>query len=196
MNLNNIRLSAKLWLATGFIVVGLCVVTGYTAARSAADRAAGAAALDALNTKITLTTRWAALTQTNAARSQAVLLSSDPAVEAGLKDAVAATWAQIDDLQKSIDASQLTPADRAQIEKIASNRKTVLESRAAVMKLRSEGKPEEVAAAINNQYLPAMELYQKSQREFVALQVEAGESSRLFYVQRAKELVTLGVIGM
>ncbi|MEO8121433.1 MAG: methyl-accepting chemotaxis protein, partial [Rhodoferax sp.] len=113
MNLNNIRLAAKLWLATGLIVLGLCIVVGYTALRSAQDRTDSTAVLDALSNKAKLANRWAALTETNAARSQAVLLSSDPAVEIGLKDAIAGTSAQIGEIQKLIGASNLTETDRA-----------------------------------------------------------------------------------
>ncbi len=76
MNLKSIRLTAKLWLATGLIVLGLCAVIGFAAVRSADDRAASTAALDAMSAKAKLTVRWAALTETNAARFQAVLLSS------------------------------------------------------------------------------------------------------------------------
>ena len=226
MTLNNIRLSAKLWLATGLIVLSLGLVTGFTAMRSGADQIAANAALKGFNTKIRLTQQWAALTATNAARSQAVLLSSDPGVEAGLKGAIAATWAQIDDIQKLIDATQLTSADRAQIEKIAINRKTVLDARSAVMQLREKARLEAAAAPvsltpdtaalakqpaeaapvstlvdavanlINTQYLPAMEIYQESQRDFVAMQEEAYEASQRAYAKRIRELMTIGAIAM
>ena len=120
MNLNNIRLAAKLWLATGLMIFALCALVAFAATRSGGDRAESAAVLDGLTTKIKLTNRWAGLTETNAARSQAILLSSDVAVEAGLKESISATSAQIGDIQKSIEGTQLTPADREQMEKIAS----------------------------------------------------------------------------
>ncbi|MDO9198572.1 MCP four helix bundle domain-containing protein, partial [Rhodoferax sp.] len=184
MNFNNIRLAAKLWLATGLIVLGLCAVIAFAAIRSAGDRTASATVLEGFTNKIKLTNRWAALTETNAARSQAVLLSGDPAVEVGLKAAIAATSAQIGDIQKAIEATELTAADRAQMVTIANNRKAVLASRAAAMKLRADGKPDEMTATINSQYMPAMEAYQKSQRDFVAMQEGAYEASRLFFAQR------------
>ncbi|WP_114970759.1 methyl-accepting chemotaxis protein [Rhodoferax ferrireducens] len=191
MNLNNIRLAAKLWLATGLIVLGLCIVVGYTALRSAQDRTDSTAVLDALSNKAKLANRWAALTETNAARSQAVLLSSDPAVEIGLKDAIAATSAQIGDIQKSIEASGLTVADRSQMETIAANRKLVLDTRATAMKQRADGMPTEVTITFDTQYKPAMAAYQKSQLEFVAMQDKAFDASRLSYAQRAKDLSTM-----
>ncbi len=79
MNLQNLRLASKLWLSTLLIVLGMALVVGFTAVRSASDRAESTVALDKLNERVKQSIRWAGLTQTNAARSQAVLLSSDPA---------------------------------------------------------------------------------------------------------------------
>ena len=196
MNLNNIRLAAKLWVATGLLVLSLCIVTGTTAALSAAARVDSAALLDALNAKIRLTQQWASLTDTNAARSQAILLSSDAAVEAGLKEAIAATSAKIGEIQKAIEATQLTPADRAQMEKIASNRKAVLQTRAAAMALRADAKPDEVLVTIKSQYQPAMDTYQASQREFVAMQEQAYDATRQVFAQKAATLALVAASAM
>ncbi len=189
MNLQNLRLASKLWLSTLLIVLGMALVVGFTAVRSASDRSESAAALDKLNARVKQSIRWAGLTQTNAARSQAVLLSSDPAVELGLKDAIANTSAEIGKIQKAIEAEDLTSADRSQLETIATARKKVLETRAQAMKLRADGIPEEVINTINTLYLPAMEAYQKSQRDFVAMQEQSYETTRANYAQRAKELI-------
>jgi len=191
MNLQNLRLASKLWLSTLLIVLGIVLVVGFTAMRSASDRSASTAALDKLNERVKQSIRWAGLTQTNAARSQAVLLSSDPVVELGLKDAIAGTSAEIGKIQKAIEAEDLTAADRNQLETIANNRKKVLETRAQAMKLRADGIPEEVTTTVNTLYLPAMEAYQKSQRDFVAMQEQSYEATRANFAQRAKELIMI-----
>ena len=191
MNLQNLRLASKLWLSTLLIVLGIVLVVGFTAVRSASDRSASTAALDKLSERVKQSIRWAGLTQTNAARSQAVLLSSDPVVELGLKDAIAGTSAEIGKIQKAIEAEDLTAADRNQLETIANNRKKVLETRAQAMKLRADGIPEEVTTTVNTLYLPAMEAYQKSQRDFVAMQEQSYEATRANFAQRAKELIMI-----
>ncbi|NDP40400.1 MAG: HAMP domain-containing protein [Rhodoferax sp.] len=196
MNLNNIRLAAKLWLATGLIVLGMCAVIAFAATRTAGDRIASAAVLEGIGTKVKLANRWVALTEANAARSLAVLLSSDQAVELGLKDAIAATSAQIGEIQKSIEASQLTPADRAQLETIAKSRKLVLETRAIAMKQRTDGLATEVTETVNTKYQPAMQAYQKSQHDFVTMQEQAHDAARVFYAQRSKEVVTISAISV
>ena len=77
MNLQNLRLASKLWLSSTMIVLGILLVVSYTAVRSANDRAESTVTLDKLNNRVKLALQWASLTQTNAARSQAVLLSAD-----------------------------------------------------------------------------------------------------------------------
>jgi len=191
MNLQNLRLASKLWLSSTLIVLGILLVVSYTAVRSANDRAESTVTLDKLNNRVKLALQWAGLTQTNAARSQAVLLSADPAVEAGLKAAIADTSAQIGTIQKSIESEDLTGADRNQLETIAGHRKRVLETRAVAMKQRADGLPAELATTVTTLYQPAMEAYQKSQRDFVTLQEQAFEATRASYVQRSKELVVV-----
>ncbi|MBK9443484.1 MAG: HAMP domain-containing protein [Comamonadaceae bacterium] len=191
MNLQNMRLASKLWMSCILIVLGILMVVGYTAFRSGNDRAESAAALDKLNHRVKLAMQWTGLTQANAVRAQAVLLSSDPAVELGVKDAIAETSAQIGKIQQAIEADDLTAADKNQLETIAGHRKRVLETRAIAMKQRADGMPTEVVTTVSTLYQPAMDAYQKSQRDFVVIQEQAYEAMRGVYTQRAKDLILL-----
>ncbi|MFZ4623460.1 MAG: methyl-accepting chemotaxis protein [Rhodoferax sp.] len=191
MNLQNLRLASKMWLAIILIVMGIMSVVAYTAVRSTSDRADSTVALDKLNKRVKLAIQWAGLTQANAARSQAVLLSSDPAVELGLKGVIADTSAQIGKIQQMIESDDLTATDRSQLETIAANRKRVLETRAIAMTQRADGKSAEVGNTIATLYQPAMDAYQKSQADFVALQEQAYEAMRDSYAKRAGELVAI-----
>ncbi|MBK1684415.1 methyl-accepting chemotaxis protein, partial [Rhodoferax fermentans] len=121
MNLQNLRLTTKLWLSVLLIVLALVTVVGYTAYRTAENRAESAQALHKLNARVNASLGWAGLTQTNAARTQAIMLSSDPVLEAGLKEAMADTTAQISKIQKTIEDDELTDDDRQQMKVIAAN---------------------------------------------------------------------------
>lgn len=54
MNLQNLRLASRLWLSTLLIVLGIAVVVGYTAMRSASDRVESTVVLDRLNQRVKL----------------------------------------------------------------------------------------------------------------------------------------------
>ena len=189
MSLQNLRLASKLWLSSTLIVLGILLVVGMTAMRSASDRTESAVILDKLNHRVRLAIQSAGLTQTNAARSQAVLLSTDPAVEAGLQAAIADTSAQIGTIQQSIESGDLTVAERSQLETIAGHRKRMLETRAMAMKQRADGLTAELATTVTTLYQPAMDAYQQSQRDFVTLQEQSFDATRAAYAQRSKELV-------
>lgn len=219
MSVKNVRLSAKLWISTGLIVLGLCSVTGYVASQSASDRLASAAALNAISSKIKLSTQWAALAELNEARMHAILLSADPAVASGMKDAISSTSTQVDEIRKQIESLSLTPGEKAQLVKISESNKALEASRAAVMALWAkvqesaaviapdakdltvvvvpdEAPLKEVTSAITGKHVPAMKSYSQSLRDLAVLQEQDFEASRLSYAKRAKELINMGVIGM
>jgi len=81
-----IRIAQKLWLAVIFIVVMLAGVVGFSAYRSAKVQAEADVVSREMQTRVSTAIRWAGLTETNAARTQAMIVSSDPAVEAEFKD--------------------------------------------------------------------------------------------------------------
>ncbi|WP_180132608.1 methyl-accepting chemotaxis protein, partial [Rhodoferax sp. BLA1] len=191
MNLQNLRLTSKLWLSVLLIVLALVAVVGYTGYRTAEDRAQSEQALGQLNKRVKAALQWASLSQVNAARTQALMLSADPALEAGLKPAMTDTSAQISKIQKAIESEELTPADISLLKTIADNRKKVLSTRADALKQRTEGNLEEATKLTKDVFQPAMDTYQQSQRDFVALQEQAFEATQADYAQRAQRLVYL-----
>ena len=191
MNFQNLRLTSKLWLSVLLIVLALLAVVGYTGYRTAADRVESEQVLSQLNKRVKAALQWASLSQTNAARTQALMLSADPALEAGLKEAMTDTSAQISKIQKAIEAEQLTPVDTSLLQTIAANRKKVLEARAIAVKTRSEGQLEEAAKLTKEIFQPAMATYQQSQRDFVTLQEKAFLASEEEFARRAQNLIYL-----
>ena len=97
--LNQLRIAHKLWLAVAFIVVMLIAVVVFSGYRSAKVQVQADAAAKAMGARVSSAIRWAGLTETNAARTQALIVSSDPAVELEFKDVIAATSAQISELK-------------------------------------------------------------------------------------------------
>ena len=117
--------------------------------------------------------RWTGLTETNAARTQAVIVSSDPEVERVFKDAMAATTASIGEVQKRIEAMDLPQTDRAQMAQIAEARKTMAAARAKARQLKAAGQLDEAVAFINGTYNPASDAYLQTLRDFVQMQQQA-----------------------
>ena len=173
MNRKNIQMAAKLWLAVGILVLVLVVVTGFAGWRFTKTQSEGEIALKAVNRRVEAATRWAGLTEANAARTQALVLSNEVVVEAAFKDVIAATSAQISEVQKSIEGMTLRPEDNAQLKKIAASRKTMIDLRGSARALKVAGKQDEAMAMIGAQYNPAVLIYLANLRDFVAMQEKA-----------------------
>jgi len=170
MNLNSLRIATKLWLAVGAIVVALAALMGFAAIKLASLQAQSDAMLGGMNARVKAASTWTGLTEANAARTLAVILSAEPAVQTAFKDAIAATTAQIGGVQKSIEAMPLGKDELAQMEKIAANRKAMIDIRGKAQKLKTEGKGEDALKMVNDQYNPAMAAYLASLRELVQLE--------------------------
>ncbi|GKS94169.1 methyl-accepting chemotaxis protein [Acidovorax sp. SUPP2825] len=189
--MKNLRISHKLWGAVVAIVIALAAVVGTSAYRSAATQARSAQVTADMAMRVEAALRWAGLTETNAARTQAIIVSSDPAMEAEFKDLIAATSAQITEVQKSLEALPLSEADKAQMAAIATARKTMTELRARARQLKADGQQAEATALVKQSYSPAVAAYLQTLRDFVQLQQRNAQAGQ--QAVAAERLVTVRV---
>jgi methyl-accepting chemotaxis protein len=173
MNFSNLRIAAKLWVAVSVIIVALLALILWAGQRSARVQDENTATQKLMMDRVEAATRWVGLTETNAARTQALILSSEPAVEAAFKDAIAATSAEISKVQKGIEGMSLRPVDIAQMEKIAASRKTMIDLRGKARDTKAAGQAAEATALISTQYNPAVSAYLKNLHDFVQMQEQA-----------------------
>ena len=170
MNLNSINLAVKLWTFIVFVILGIVSVGTVGLIKSQAivneGRLAQEDALEVLNAATT----WVGLSETNAARNQAILLSSEPAVVNTFKDVAEETTRQISDLQKKIEGLLLKEDDKAQFAKLSDLRKSVIDARIKIRALKEEDKKDEALDLMKAQYLPAMRSYLAAIRDFVTVQ--------------------------
>jgi methyl-accepting chemotaxis protein len=168
--LSRLKIATKLWVFIVVVLALLTAIAGVGLVRSAGILAEGRARLDVASQLVNVATQWNGLTETNAVRNTAIILSGEPAVAATFKDAVTATSDQITVLQKKLESLPITEADRAQLAKIGDLRKPVIELRDKARKARADGNVDEALKIMNTQYLPAMGLYIASQKELVKMQ--------------------------
>ncbi|SDM18999.1 Methyl-accepting chemotaxis protein [Oryzisolibacter propanilivorax] len=157
--MKSLRLSHKLWLAVAAIVVALVAVVGVSALRSARAQAEADVVLQGSAQRQQLVTRWKSLTELNAARTLALVLSSEIEVERAFQDDLAATSARISQMQKELEALDLTEAERAQMARVASARKTMTELRAQARRLRDDSDYEGAARLAVQSLTPAVTAY-------------------------------------
>ena len=198
---HNLRMAHKLWLAVFLIIVPLVSVVGFAGYSLSKSQAQADAVTRELATRLASALKWQGLTETNAARTQAMIVSSDPALEAEFKEHIAATSAQISEVQKSLEAMELSDADKAQMGKIAAARKAMIDLRVQARKLKTDGNHDEAVKLVTQQYNPAVAAYLQTLRDFVKMQPQSSvdrqqqlEGERMVTVQLAGAMVLLLLI--
>lgn len=175
--LKKMRMTHKLWLAVTLIVAMLVAVAGFSGYRSAKVQAASEAVQRDMEERVSAAARWMALTETNSARTLAVILSSDPAVEAEFKDQITATSAEISKTQKALESMALSEAGKAQMARIAEARRAMVALRSEAQKLKAESKHADASTLVKQQYAPASAAYLQTLRDFVAQQQEEARAA-------------------
>ena len=105
-NMQQLQIAHKLWLSVLAIVTLLVAAISFAGYRTLSTEAHSDAASAELAQRVEAALRWMGLTETNAARTYAVILSSDPQVEQAFKEPMAATTASISVVQKSLEAME------------------------------------------------------------------------------------------
>ncbi|WP_137916963.1 methyl-accepting chemotaxis protein [Hydrogenophaga sp. 2FB] len=195
----NLSVGAKLWAGVIAIIVALFVVVGTAGSRSTALNEASEQALSRLAEKFTIAAEWAALTELSVTRTQAAVVSSDPAVAEMYKDLVPAGIAAISELQKKLQTMEMNDAEKAQLAKIADLRKVVLASHAKAIEMKKMGDMEGAANEIRTHFNPAVVPYVAGLRDFGKMQGDIRiAAQKTFDEQRASSLIiaTVQVLGL
>jgi methyl-accepting chemotaxis protein len=178
MNLSNVRIAAKLWGAVVVIIAALLALIVVAGERSARLQDENATVQQEMTKRVQAATHWAGLTTANAARTQALILSSEAVIENEFKDVIAATSAQISTVQKGIEGMNLRPIDKEQMAKIAQSRQAMVGLRGDAVKLKAAGKAEEAATLVSSRYNAAVKTYLGDLADFVKLQEEASAAAQ------------------
>jgi len=194
--MKQISIARKLWLSVAVIVIAFSAIVAGAGWRSGQTSAASRAVSDDVMLRVTTATRWMGLTETNAARTLAIAISTEPAVAAAFKEAMAATSREISELQKRLEGLQLSDADRAALQRIADARKAMFEQRAQVNKLKEAGDNEKAAQQVKQSYVPASDAYLKALADFVKLQQTYGDATRDAAAQASMDTVRMAAVGV
>ena len=190
------RIAHKLWLSVLVLVLLLATVVGFAGLRSARAQVESDAIRAAMKERVDTAMVWMGLTRDNATRTLATVISSDPAVEAALKDDMASTSEQISALQKKMQTLADSDTDRAQIAKIAQARSAMAQARDQVRKLKADGQQAEAVAFVEKTYRPASDAYLKTLGDFLRLQQQAEQDQLQRVADSRATTIRVGVSAM
>ncbi|MEX8191464.1 methyl-accepting chemotaxis protein [Comamonas guangdongensis] len=189
--MQRLRMAHKLWGAVILLMLCLLGVVGFSAYRSSRAQELSDRAAQQMRQRVDLAIEWMGLTEANAARTLAVILSADPAVEEAFKSPIEATSAQISEVQKSIESMPLSAEDRAQMQRIAASRGAMIAARNQARQLKQSGQIQQGLALVEKSYKPALAAYQQTLRDYVQLQKQEALNSQAEMAAMRLETVKL-----
>lgn len=191
-----LKIGHKLWMAVSVIGLLLVAVVAFAGYESAKTRAESEVILKDVLTRHDAVVRWAGLTEINAVRTLAVVLSNEPEVQLEFKEAMASTSAQISEVQKTLEGMNLSAPEKAQMATIAAARKNMAAQRDQARKLKAEGQADTAIAFVRQSYNPASTSYLKTLADFVLLEKQIMQETRDALAQASKQTVKIASIAV
>ncbi len=176
--MKNLSIATKLWLPIVALVIVVILMTTFSALRTRSLQAQSKADQETQQTKFELALRWRGMTEANASRAVAGIVSPDPVVGDTLKPDIDATTAKITELQKQLESLATTAAEKDAMAKIASTRSSYIEARTEVTKLKKAGDHDGASAALKGRMQPAIATYLEAQQSFVDLEKKLSDELR------------------
>jgi methyl-accepting chemotaxis protein len=177
MSLKDLKIGTRLGLGFAVMLLLMALIAGTGVLRLAKVGAATHDMVAQALVKERLATEWLANVRSNAVARFAVLKSADPQVAAYFAKTLAAGTARIEPLQKQVESMMDTPEEKALSAKLATARANLLQTLAALNKLKEGGQAEEVNALIDTRFTDAMSGYTGAVEAFVAHQREKIDAS-------------------
>ena len=177
--MKSLSIASKLWLPVIVLAVVVALMTGASALRTRGLLEQAQAQQEEQQRKFELSLRWRGLTETNATRAAAGILSSDANVGQTFKPDIDATTAKISEIQKQLEALATTDEEKAAMAKIADTRAAYIAVRGEVTKLKAGGDMAAATAALKERMLPSVTTYLDAQQSFVDLQKNRSDALRV-----------------
>ena len=177
MSFNNLRIGNRLAIGFAAVLLMMVVMTAVGFLRMAKTEEALGNSI-AIAKRAKLADAWLAGQQLNVTRALAIAKSADHATLMDyFEPMVQATGAQIDDIQKTLEATIVSERGKALFADASAKRKIFQDARAKVSALHKAGNDDAAAALVASAMLPAAESYVKSVQGLETYQAELSDAN-------------------
>ncbi len=194
--MKNLNISAKLWLSVLCMVLAFGAVVAFAAIRNKTQQAEAAVRSAALDDRLNLASEWRRLTDTNVVRNMALMLSAEPALDKLFKSESSRVIEQISQLQKRIEALDLSAEEKAALELVAKERQGVLQLRKQIIDVRTAGDAEKASEMAINAFSPQRDRYVNALNAFVEIQKQSQIALRDELAARSRATVMYATAGV
>jgi methyl-accepting chemotaxis protein len=193
MQLDNIRVSRKLWGAFIALMLAMMVISGFQQYRANTSMSGAMDQVVEIEQRISTAVRWRGSTETavNMVMGAAVTTDAVLAEQHGAK--VKEIIGAINKIQEGIMASATEPEEKAALDKVQAERKIVLDATAKTWELKAAGDAVATQRFADTELTPLVARYLKAQDDFVSVLQKRRDQIRAEATQRR---IDYGVQGL
>jgi methyl-accepting chemotaxis protein len=194
MNLNDIRVTHKLWGTILGLLLVLLAVAAWTQTRSTQTMEKALADVQLYEGNITSAQRWQGLTETNTERSLAGIASTDPTIEKFFQERQDGGSLLITEMSKKIRERQLSDADKAALAKVGDARNVLLGTLKRLPEVKASGDANTRRDFALKEFLPTSVGYIDALKAFAKLQEEQRDRALQEAADSRRAVVISGLV--
>jgi len=194
MQLNDIRVSRKLWGAFLALMVAMLIMSGFAQNRANTSMTAALDSVLEIESRISSAIRWRGATETAVTMVVGAAVTTDTALAEQFGGKVRDIIGSINKLQESFVASSTEPEDKAALDKVLEARKSVLAATAKTGELKAAGDAAGAKQFADTEFAALVTQYLKAQDNFVATLEKRRDAIRADATARRIQYAIWGIV--
>ncbi|MFY3383841.1 HAMP domain-containing protein, partial [Paracidovorax sp. MALMAid1276] len=194
MQLNNIRVSRKLWGAFLALMLAMLVISGFQQYRANSSMSRALDTVVEIEERISAAVRWRGATETAVNMVMGGAVTTDAVLAQQYDAKVKEIIGSINKIQEGIVASATAPEEKAAIAKVLDERKRVLAATAKAWELKGAGDAVETQRFADNEFAPLVTAYLKAQDDFVLVLQQRRDAIRAEATERRISYAIQGLL--
>ncbi|RQO82295.1 methyl-accepting chemotaxis protein [Acidovorax sp. FJL06] len=194
MQLDNIRVSRKLWGAFLGLMIGMLLLSGFAQNRANTSMSSAIDAVVEIEARISSAVRWRGATETAVTMVMGGAVTTDSVLAEQYGAKVKEIIGNINKVQESIVAAATAPEEKAALDKVLEARKAVLAATAKTWELKGAGDAVATQRFADDEFAPLVAKYLKAQDDFVTTLEKRRDAIRADATARRVEYAIWGVV--
>ncbi|WP_306554559.1 methyl-accepting chemotaxis protein [Acidovorax sp.] len=194
MQIDNIRVSRKLWGAFILLMLAMLLISGFQQYRANSSMSAAMDQVVEIEERISAAIRWRGATETAVNMVMGGAVTTDAVLAQQYDAKVKEIIGGINKIQEGIVAGATAPEEKAALDKVLAERKLVLAATAKTWELKGAGDGVATQQFADNELTPMVARYLKAQDDFVAVLQKRREEIRIETTQRRVAYAIQGLV--
>ncbi|AOG25192.1 methyl-accepting chemotaxis protein [Acidovorax sp. RAC01] len=194
MQLDNIRVSRKLWGAFIALMLAMLVISGFQQYRANTSMTGAMDQVVEIEQRISTAVRWRGSTETAVNMVMGAAVTTDAVLAEQYGARVKEIIGAVNKIQEGIVAAASTPEEKAALDRVMAERKVVLDATARTWELKAAGDAVATQRFADTELTPMAARYLQAQDEFVGVLQKRRDQIRAEATQRRIDYAVQGLL--